>query len=101
MLAHLGGGSWRDTAAVAAAHPQVMFDLSEIVIWIGASAGPSADDVAGLVRSIGVDRVVMGSDFPWYTPGVTADIVESLPGFSGAERDAILGENAARLLKIG
>lgn len=101
VLAHLGGGSWRDTAAVAEAHPQVMFDLSEIVIWIGATAGPSADDVAGLVRLIGVDRVVMGSDFPWYTPGVTAEIVESLPGFSRAECDAILGENAARLLALG
>ncbi|MFG6446204.1 amidohydrolase family protein [Microbacterium sp. P07] len=101
VLAHLGGGSWRDTAALAADHPQLMFDLSEIVIWIGASAGPSADDVVSLIRSIGVDRVVTGSDFPWYTPGVTAAIVESLPGFSSSEKAALLGENAARLLKLG
>ena len=101
VLAHLGGGSWQDTLAVAEAHPQIMFDLSEIVIWIGASAGPSAQDVADLVRSIGVERVVTGSDFPWYSPAVTAELVSTLPGFSDAERALLLGENAARLLKLG
>jgi predicted TIM-barrel fold metal-dependent hydrolase len=100
VLAHLGGGSWRDTLAVAEAQPQVMFDLSEIVIWIGATAGPSAEDVVALIRAIGVERVVTGSDFPWYTPAVTAGIVEGLPGFSDAERAALLGENAARLLDL-
>ncbi|WP_159499721.1 amidohydrolase family protein [Microbacterium sp. 18062] len=101
VLAHLGGGSWRDTLALAEARPQLMFDLSEIVIWIGATAGPTAEEVAGLIRGIGVERVVTGSDFPWYTPAVTAAIVERLPGFSDAECDLLLGENAARLLKLG
>lgn len=100
VLAHLGGGSWGDTLAVAEAHPQIMFDLSEIVIWIGATAGPSAQDVAALVRSIGVERVLTGSDFPWYTPAVTAELVDALPGFSDSERALLLGENAARLLKL-
>ncbi|MFT4307626.1 MAG: amidohydrolase family protein [Microbacterium sp.] len=101
VLAHLGGGSWRDTLAVAEAHPQLMYDLSEIVIWIGASAGPTAQEVASLIRAIGVERVVTGSDFPWYTPAVTAERVAGLPGFSDAERDLLLGENAARLLGLG
>ena len=101
VLAHLGGGSWRDTLAVADAHPQVMFDLSEIVIWTGALQGPSVQEVADLVRAIGVERVVTGSDFPWYSPAVTAERVEALPGFSDAERSLLLGDNAARLLKLG
>lgn len=100
VLAHLGGGSWRDTLALADAFPHLMFDLSEIVIWIGATAGPSAEDVAHLVRGIGVDRIVTGSDFPWYTFATTAEIVRSLPGLSDAEADLILGENAARLLGL-
>lgn len=100
ILAHLGGGSWRQTLAVAEAHPQLMFDLSEIVIWIGASAGPSAEDVVDLIRAIGVERVVAGSDFPWYTPTHTREIVEGLPGLGQAEIDLLLGENAARLLGI-
>ena len=100
-MAHLGGAAWRDVASLAEAQPTLRFDLSEIVHWIGAPLAPTAEQVVDLVRSIGVERVVLGSDFPWYTPGVTAAIVEDLPGLSEAERAAILGENAARLLRLG
>ncbi|MCC7487692.1 MAG: amidohydrolase [Burkholderiales bacterium] len=54
-----------------------------------------------LIRQVGADRVVMGSDCPAdmsYTKPV--DVVERLPGLSAAERDAILGGNAARLLGL-
>ena len=101
VLAHLGGASWRDTAALAAAHPHLMFDLSEIVIWSGAPLAPTYAQIVELVREIGVERVVLGSDFPWYTPGETARIVEDeLPGLSATEKALILGDNAARLLRL-
>jgi aminocarboxymuconate-semialdehyde decarboxylase len=54
-----------------------------------------------LIRQVGVDRVVMGSDCPAdmsYTRPV--DVVERLQELSGGERDSILGGNAARLLKL-
>ena len=54
-----------------------------------------------LIRQVGADRVVMGSDCPAdmsYTRPV--DVVERLGELSGNERDAIVGGNAARLLKI-
>ena len=54
-----------------------------------------------LVRHVGADRVVMGSDCPAdmsYTKPV--DVVERLKDLTGNERDAIVGGNAARLLKI-
>lgn len=101
VLAHLGGASWRDTPALAAAYPHLMFDLSEVVIWSGAPLAPSYEQIVELVRDIGVERVVLGSDFPWYTPGETARIVEEdLPGLSADEKAQIVGGNAARLLKL-
>jgi len=54
-----------------------------------------------LIRQVGADRVVMGSDCPAdmsYTRPV--DVVERLGELSGNERDAIVGGNAARLLKL-
>jgi aminocarboxymuconate-semialdehyde decarboxylase len=54
-----------------------------------------------LIRQVGVDRVVMGSDCPAdmsYTRPV--DVIERLQELSGGERDSILGGNAARLLKL-
>src|SRR5262245_13568308 len=54
-----------------------------------------------LIRHVGADRVVMGSDCPAdmsYTKPV--DVVERLQDLPGSERDAILGGNASRLLKV-
>jgi aminocarboxymuconate-semialdehyde decarboxylase len=52
-----------------------------------------------LVRQVGADRVVMGSDCPadmGYTRPV--DVVERLRELDAGQRDEILGGNAARLL---
>jgi predicted TIM-barrel fold metal-dependent hydrolase len=97
VLAHLGGAAWRDLAAVADRYPQARFDLSEIVNWIGAPLAPSADRLVALIRRVGIDRVMTGSDFPWYDPVVTVSIVESLPGLAADDRASLLGEAAAKL----
>jgi predicted TIM-barrel fold metal-dependent hydrolase len=100
VLAHLGGGKWQDTLAVARAFPQVAFDLCEIIEWAGAPGAPTPAELGTLIREIGPERVVLGSDYPWYEPAHTAELVESLPVLSRAEKNAILGENAARILGL-
>lgn len=100
VLAHLGGGSWAQIPELAAQFPQVSFDLCEIVAWAGAPKAPTPDKLVWLIREVGVDRAMFGSDFPWYDPGEMARAVERLPGLSDAERAAILGENAARLMSL-
>ena len=100
VLAHLGGGKWQDTLAIAQAFPHVAFDLSEIIEWTGAPNAPTARELATLVREIGPERIVLGSDYPWYEPARTAELVLALPDLSQAEKNAILGENAARILRL-
>lgn len=100
VLAHLGGGKWQDTLAVARAFPNVAFDLCEIIEWAGAPGAPTAAELVTLIRDIGPERVMLGSDYPWYEPAHTAALVESLPVLSRAEKNAILGENAARILGL-
>jgi predicted TIM-barrel fold metal-dependent hydrolase len=112
VLAHLGGAAWRETAAVAEAFPHALFDLCEIVAWAGATGGarpeldgwgeaPTPEELVALIRAVGVDRVLFGSDFPWYDPADTVAEVEALPGLGAEERAAILGGNAARVLGLG
>jgi predicted TIM-barrel fold metal-dependent hydrolase len=96
VLAHLGGASWPETAELAEDFPQAAFDLSEIIEWAGAPNAPSAADLSALIRRVGADRVMLGSDFPWYDPAGTADRVTALPGLGAAERAAILGGTAVR-----
>ena len=54
-----------------------------------------------LIDLVGVDRIVMGTDFPQLM-GVKqpVDFVESVPGLSKNDRELILGRNAERLLKL-
>jgi predicted TIM-barrel fold metal-dependent hydrolase len=100
VVAHLGGGEWTRVPALADAFPQVLFDVSEIVAWLGAPRGPDAVSLVRTLREIGVERVMFGSDYPWYDPGDMAEVVAGLPGLSAGEVSAILGENAVRLLSL-
>lgn len=99
-LAHLGGAAWRQAAAVARDFPGVYFDCCEIVEWLDAPGAPSPEEFVALVRAIGVERVMMGSDFPWYDIDHTVERIFELPGLADTEKRLIVGENAARFLRL-
>jgi predicted TIM-barrel fold metal-dependent hydrolase len=100
LVAHLGGGAWRQTLELAKAHPNILFDCAEIIAWTGAPMAPSQRDLARLIRDVGPERVLLGSDFPWYDLGKTVEQVLALPILAAEEKDLILGLNAAKLLNL-
>jgi predicted TIM-barrel fold metal-dependent hydrolase len=100
LLAHLGGASWHQVAEFAAAYPTVSFDLCEIIAWTGAPGAPTADELGRLIRQVGPERVLFGTDFPWYELDATIDQLMSLPHLSDEERRGILGENAVRRMGL-
>jgi uncharacterized protein len=98
VVAHLGGGSWPQVRELAERHAGIAFDLSEIVAWVGAPNAPTGTELVRLIRDVGVERVMFGSDFPWYDPGEMVKAVRTLPGLTDDELAAILGGNAVRIL---
>jgi predicted TIM-barrel fold metal-dependent hydrolase len=100
VLAHLGGGSWRQSAELARAFPNVCFDCCEIVEWTGAPNAPSEEALARLIRDIGPQRVMLGTDFPWYDLDHTVERVMALPLLSREEKEGMLGANAVRILRL-
>lgn len=63
--------------------------------------GHNTQIVTNLVRQVGADRVVLGSDHPADMGYVRPiDFVERLAELSSYEREQIIGGNAARLLQI-
>jgi predicted TIM-barrel fold metal-dependent hydrolase len=50
-----------------------------------------------LIKDIGTDHVLFGSDYPWEDPGRAAGIIKGLE-LSGNEREVVLGRNAVKLL---
>ena len=73
----------------------VWIDISVTGLLLAGS--PFADQFAWVLRKVGVDRVVFGSDYPLDDPRAAARAVAQL-GFSGEEQAAILHDNAAALL---
>ena len=54
-----------------------------------------------VIDLVGVDRVVMGTDFPQLmSVKQPVDFVDSIPGLTRREREMILSDNPARLLKV-
>jgi predicted TIM-barrel fold metal-dependent hydrolase len=73
-------------------------------VWIDISVtgplfagGPFAEQFTWVMRKVGTDRVIFGSDFPLDDPLHAARAVAEL-GFTDAEQAAILHDNAAALL---
>ena len=100
VLAHLGGATWSQTKEIATTFPNVMFDCSEIIAWTGAPNAPNDGELAKLIIEVGADRVLLGTDFPWYDLDRTAAQVQALPLLSLEQKDLILGVNAARLFSL-
>jgi predicted TIM-barrel fold metal-dependent hydrolase len=76
-------------------------------VWVDISVtgpmlagGPFAEQFAWVLRKIGIDRVVFGSDYPVDDPLTAIRGVAEL-GFTDAELAAILHDNAAELLPKG
>lgn len=53
-----------------------------------------------LVAECGVSQIVIGTDYPFPWSETTVDHVLTTPGLTDKDKRAILGENAAKLLKI-
>ena len=100
VLAHLGGATWGQALEIAERFPNAYFDCCEIIEWTRSEKGPNDDQLADLIRDIGAERVMMGSDYPWYDLDQTIDSVMRLPKLSVEEKEGILGANAVRILSL-
>jgi hypothetical protein len=99
VLAHLGEGYREESLAMAAKYPNLFFDCSAAVSGTIQPPSLSDDEAADVIRRLGVDRVLFGSDWPWFHPLRDRERIEALP-LSDDEKRLILGENARRILHI-
>lgn len=97
VLAHIGADLYGQARALARAYPQVSFDCSDILC---PDIFPLTDgDLVSLFRDVGTDRVVLGTDFPFYD---RRPLLKRLMGLdlSEQEKRRILGENALRIYRL-
>ncbi len=60
--------------------------------------GPFAEQFTWVLRKVGTDRIVLGSDYPLDDPLQAVRAVQQL-GFSESELAALMHDNAAELLR--
>ena len=74
VIAHLGNNFFDESAEMALKYPNIFFDTSAVIT--GDEKGEplikenalSNSEAVQLIRKIGVERVMFGSDFPWFHP---------------------------------
>ncbi len=98
ILAHLGSGYEADVIELTRQFPNVYTDTSTVPSRV-LSGQMSREDLARLLRQIGIGHVVFGTNWPLYDPHADIEVIESLP-LTEAEKQAIFFENAAGILGV-
>ena len=73
----------------------IYFDISGIVVL--AADSPIEDEFVWTLRNVGIDQVLLGSDYPQYSLSQTLDALERL-NLTENEKAKIRYTNARRLL---
>ena len=92
VVAHLGQPFYDDLLALGAAYPNVWTDLSYVLgaRFLEGSA------LAETIRAFGVERVMFGTDFPFFDPEDSLSQLAAA-GLSDAEMEMVTAGNAERL----
>lgn len=94
ICAHFGGFTlWEEAAEALAGVPNAYFDCSSAVRFL------PAETSVRLIRLLGADRVMFGSDYPMWSPAEELRTFLALP-LTEEERRMILCTNARRVYRI-
>jgi predicted TIM-barrel fold metal-dependent hydrolase len=102
IFAHMGGAQFRFWNILVLARTadgfalnNVYFDISGTVLL--AADSPLEKEFVWTLRNVGIDHVMLGSDYPQITLSRTVEALEKLD-LTGEEKAAIRGGNARRIL---
>jgi hypothetical protein len=91
VAAHMGGWKvWADVEKTLCGMP-LYFDTAAVRKYL------PQEDFIRIARKHGIDRILFGSDSPWYDQGEDIDWINSLP-LSDNEKEKIFWRNAEELL---
>ena len=92
--AHLGGWSiWEEVSDQLKKIPNLYYDCSSSFPWIG------PETVQWIIRKLGADRVMFGTDYPMWEPKRELDVFFAMK-LTAEEKKAIRSENAKRIFSI-
>ena len=99
VMAHLGLGWIEEALELAATYPDLVFDCSAIISHAAPGAEITPARLTAIIRQAGVERVMFGSDFPWFDPAEALEKALELE-LSEEEKQLLLAENAVRIFRL-
>lgn len=92
IIGHLFGREFESLLSLN--HPNYFVEISIVPVWMRTKE--QKEKLVRVMREVGIDKFVFGSDWPVIHPAELLKALNSLP-LEKAERDAILYENAVKL----
>ena len=101
----MADGNIGDVLKIADMYENVYFDTSIVItgypplLEVNEPSWPDNEVVEYVIKKVGADRVVFGSDYPWGSP--EHDLARFMEiKLSDSEKSKVLGENAVKIFKI-
>ena len=94
IAAHMGGYCFWEEAYRELAGTSIYLDTSSVVAYM------PTDLLRAMIDRHGVERILMGSDYPLSSPQRELGLLAQCRWLSDVQREAITGGNAARLLGL-
>jgi uncharacterized protein len=98
-LAHLGHGYEDDLVKLTHRHENLRTDTSLQLSGLGRPGRRSPEDLVALIRSLGADRVLFGTNYPFVDQARYVEVLAELP-LTAEERELVGSANARRLLDV-
>jgi hypothetical protein len=99
IFAHMCRGFSDEVAEVMQDFPNAYLDTSGAISGIANPFAIPDDEAMAMIRRVGSDRVLFGSDWPWHHPIKDAQRIDRLP-LGTEEKRLIFYENAQRVLGL-
>lgn len=97
IVAHLGQNFFEAAVELVHASDNVFLDTSQALTSVHGMKGLEDSEAVSLIRRIGCERVLFGSDYPWSDPAGDVERIRNM-GFTEKELDAMLFGNASAIL---
>ncbi|MGQ9572952.1 MAG: amidohydrolase family protein [Dehalococcoidia bacterium] len=99
VLAHMARGYLDETLEIMQTYPNVYLDTSGAIEGTVTPHMMPDEEAVAMIRRVGPDRVLFGSDWPWFHPIKDAQRIDALP-LTADEKRLIFYENAQRALGL-
>lgn len=105
ILTHMADGNVRDVLEISKNCPNVYFDTSIVISGYPAiidSNEPSwkdDDEVVEIINTVGAQRIIFGSDYPWGSPAHDAARILGMK-LTNEQKRLIFSENSIRIFRL-